>query len=252
VLQDNDSVASAASELWTAIAYDPGGTTGWALLCLHPEALNPGYRILDNVVFWTCGQFVGSDVKQGRDMALLAAAWPTAHLVVEDFILRTFRMDRVLLAPVRVTASFEASLAALESAICCSTWAKHRCSNDINLHGCRPRSRALTSDEEKQGLPNGGGYYLQQPSLAMSTLTDERLQAAEQAMSQGAAGLGGAGLGFYSATRGLPHARDAVRHVLTFARREAQARSRGRSLVVPGGRWHGLGEPDALPDVDPE
>lgn len=220
-------------ELFTIIGYDPGGTTGWALVSLYPEALDPGYRILDNVVFWTCGQFVGSPLSQGREMALLAAAWPTAHIVVEDFILRTFRQDRVLLEPVRVTESFGASLGALEQAVCCGQWAKHNCRNDINLMGQRPRSQAIGQNGVTQAT---GGYHLQQPSLAMSTLTDERLQDAERAMP-GAAGIGGAGLGFYSATRGLPHARDAVRHVLTFARREAQARTRSRSLVTPSGLW---------------
>lgn len=216
-------------ELWTCIAYDPGGTTGWGLLALYPEALNPGYRILDNVVFWTCGQFVGSAVSQGRQMALLAAAWPTAHIVMEDFILRAFRQDRILLEPVRVISSFEASLAALETAICCGNWAKHNCQNNIDLSEYPARSTH---------------YFLQQPSLAMSTMTDERLRAAEEAAlsvragngaGTGSGGVGGAGLGFFSATRGLPHARDAVRHMLTFARREAQARSRGTSLCGPAG-----------------
>ena len=75
---------------------------------------------------------------------------------------------------------------------------------------------------------SGAGYYLQQPSLAMSTMTDERLKLAEQSAK---------GLGFHSSTAGLPHARDAARHGLTFARREAHARARGRSLVVPYGVW---------------
>ncbi len=228
---------SDTEELWTTIWYDPGGTTGWALLSLYPEALTPGYRILDNVVFWTCGQFVGPSVRQGREMALLAAAWPTAVIGFEDFILRTMRMDRVLLEPVRVTESAIASLAALEQAVCCGQWAKHRCTNEIKLNDYPPRTAEARVKEGK--LVGAPGYHLQQPSLAMSTMTDERLLDAEQAMlrGKGAGGLGGAGLGFYSATKGLPHARDAVRHALTFARREAQARSRGRSLHLPGGLW---------------
>lgn len=238
-----DAAAAAADEeqeLFTVIGYDPGGTTGWCLISMYPEAVNPGYRILDNVVFWTCGQFVGSALAQGREMALLAAAWPNAVIVVEDFILRAYRQDRILLEPVRVTESFAASLAALEQAICCGQWAKHKCSNDIHLMGSRPRSQAIGQNGVTLAH---GGYHLQQPSLAMTTITDERLQSAERAMvlgagGRGSGGLGGVGLGFYSATRGLPHARDAVRHCLTFARREAQARSRGKSLVVPTGLWN--------------
>lgn len=228
------------TDLFTVIAYDPGGTTGWALLSLYPEAVNPGYRILDNVVFWTCGQFVGRTVAQGREMALLAAAWPSAHIVVEDFILRTYRQDRVLLEPVRVTSSFEASLASLEQAVCCGQWAKHKCTNDINLIGYPPRSSEVQQNQVDRWWrgegPQPHGYFLQQPGLAMSTMTDDRLQAAERAMHS-AAGVGGAGLGFFSATKGLQHARDAVRHALTFARREAQARTRGKSYVLPTGRW---------------
>jgi hypothetical protein len=239
--------AEEADDLLTIIAYDPGGTTGWGLLSLYPEAVNPGYRILDNVVFWTCGQFVGSVLSQGRQMALLAAAWPTATLVFEDFILRTFRMDRVLLDPVRVTESALASLAALEQAVCCSQWAKHRCGNDIQLNGYPPRSHEAYVDKGAVLPGTENGYHLQQPGLAMSTLTDERLKAAEDAMSAargtaGASGLGGVGLGFHSATKGLPHARDAVRHMLTFARREAQARTRSRSLLLPGGKYRGAEE----------
>ncbi len=223
-------------DLFTVLGYDPGGTTGWALLSLHPEAINPGYRILDNVVFWTCGQFVGTDAAQGRDMALLAAAWPHAQIVVEDFILRTERKDRELLTPVRVTTAFETALSGLEETQCCN----HACKNGISLaseigragSGVHRRTFARRPDSAQRGVR--GGYYLQQPSLAKRDMPDERLQAAEQAQR--------AGVGFYSATRGMPHARDAVRHVLTFARREAAQRTRGRSLVLPDGLWPVAGE----------
>ncbi len=52
-------------------------------------------------------------------------------------------------------------------------------------------------------LGPAGRTYLQQPALAKTTMTDERLKLA----------------GYFERTVGRPHARDAVRHGLTFLRR---------------------------------
>jgi hypothetical protein len=78
--------------------------------------------------------------------------------------------------------------------------------------------------------------------MAMTTMTDARLLAAEQSLAAvrgvtaGAGGGGKAGFGFYSATAGRPHARDALRHVFTFAQRERAARlgKPPTSLYLPG------------------
>ena len=82
--------------------------------------------------------------------------------MVEDFILRQFTMARDLLAPVRVTAAFQYGLRALRPA--------------------NPRT-----------------YVRQQPSLAMRSVTDDRLKA----------------WGFWAPLKGAPHGRDATRHAIT-------------------------------------
>jgi hypothetical protein len=148
----------------TVVAYDPGGVTGWAVFSVHPVSLiRPEYKVLENVTHFTCGQFIGTEFAQATAMIELAREWPGAALVVEDFLLRKFDASRNLLSPVRLTAAFRYTLLSVDK-------------------------RAA---------------HMQQPSLAMTTMTDERLKAT----------------GYFERTVGVPHARDAVRHCLTFLKR---------------------------------
>jgi hypothetical protein len=160
---------------YTVLAIDPGGTTGWSIFCFDPKALvDDEVKLLASINFWTCGEVTGDEDDQVDYLETLAAAWPLADVVVEDFILRQYRQDRSLLAPVRVTASFKRAL----------RW------TGVQLPG--------------QGQTQPRRFHLQQPNLAKSAVTDTRMRAS----------------GFYQATAGKPHARDAVRHALTFARRK--------------------------------
>lgn len=162
-----------ATQAATVLAVDPGGVTGWALFCFDPKAMvDDEVKLLSSIGFWACGEYAGDECSQVDRLESLARAWPNADVVVEDFILRQFRMDRTLLAPVRITAAFKQVLRA-------------------------------TAELTDASTPNRS-FYLQQPNLAMSTVTDDRLKRS----------------GFYAATAGKPHARDAVRHALTFARRK--------------------------------
>lgn len=146
----------------TVIAYDPGGVTGWAVISVHPDALlDPDCYILDNITHFSCGQFIGNEFEHVDQMLWLADYWPSAGLVVEDFILRKFDMSRNLLAPVRLTAAFRYTL-----------------------------------------MPERF-VHIQAPQLAKTTVTDARLRA----------------MGFWEQTAGAVHARDAIRHVLTFYKR---------------------------------
>jgi hypothetical protein len=89
-------------------AYDPGGVTGWSLFAVHPIAMeDPGYRVMDNIMWWTAGEFVGPENEQVDQMVRLAASWPSARLVMEDFILQQMNMSRDLLSPVRIASKFE-------------------------------------------------------------------------------------------------------------------------------------------------
>lgn len=170
---------------YTCVAFDPGGTTGWAVFTIYPDAMkDPEYKILHNVVSWNCGQFTGSENQQLDEMLDLCAAWDEADIVSEDFILRQYRKDRELLTPVRLNAGLEYGL-----------W--------------------LAADRKAELVRP---IYLQQPSLAKSTMTDPRLKEA----------------GYLEPTAGTPHARDAVRHALTFLRRRKAANAQGRDVIRQG------------------
>ena len=210
------------------ITIDPGSTTGWAVWQVHPEALSdPEIKILDNVQYWEhgetdCGAKRGNagtssaksaveiledeagqllsgesiDVDdegtfaiQGADvlgvstsgesagvseLLQLVEGWPGAAVLMEDFILRKFDQGRDILVPIRVMAALDFGL-----------W-------------------VLGRDDQ---------VFRQQPSMAKTTVTDERLQR----------------WGFYRREGGLKHARDADRHAITFLRRCSQGKA-GRAL----------------------
>lgn len=157
------------SVLYTSIAFDPGGTTGWSVVSVHDVAMrDKDYKILENVVHRAWGQFTGPMTSQVAEMLEMVSEWETAKIVIEQFILRKFTADPCLLDPVRVTAAFEFGLA---------------------------------DRRKKRDTPRA--VIFQQPSLAMTTMTDERLRA----------------IGWLEGTAGQPHARDAERHNLTWLRR---------------------------------
>lgn len=158
-----------ALEIWgdddqyTVLALDPGGTTGWCVIGVHPEAMSGDEGIhpfgeYGNVLFWIAGEYTGSQVDQVDQIMDLATCWPNARLVTEAFKLRQLNAE---LSPVEINATVR--------------WA------------IRPR------------------YFIEQPAaLAMTTMTDERLRV----------------LGFW--VPGKEHARDAVRHGITFIKRQKE------------------------------
>jgi len=167
LMSDDDEASGWAN----VIAIDPGGTTGWSLLMCHPDALvQTDLAVLDNIEHWSHGQFTGDEDKQVRQVMELVEAWPDAAIVLEGFTLRVKRMDDDLLAPVRINAKIEFGL---------QFWP--------GLGGQR----------------NNTPVFIQSPSLAMTTATDERLKQ----------------WGYYEREGGEQHARDADRHALTFLRR---------------------------------
>lgn len=164
----------------TVIALDPGGTTGWSVMSVHPDALiDPEVSIIDNLQYWTHGQTdcgatkgnLGRSKHAGistsgeaagvAEIIGLLRAWPGAAVVIEDFIVRQFNQDRDFLAPVRITGAI-------------SQWLWQ-----------------LSRD-----------YYVQQPAFAKTTATDARLKQ----------------WGIYNQSGGLVHARDADRHAIVFLR----------------------------------
>lgn len=178
----------------TVIALDPGGTTGWSMMRVHPDALDPGapdVKILANIQNWSHGQIdcgstrgnLGRSEIEGvstsgeaagiRRITDLIAAWPDAAIVIEDFVLRQFDQKRDLLSPVRITAGVNQYL----------WW----------------RSRT---------------YHIQSPGDAKTTATDARLKS----------------WGLYDSHGGMQHARDADRHAITFLRKASMNNPKGKEL----------------------
>jgi hypothetical protein len=169
-----------ADDMVIIIAFDPGGTTGWSVFSFWNNCMAPGEKLLPWLHSWSCGEITGPEDHQVDQMIELVEGWPMgADVVVEDFILREFRRGRELLSPVRITAAFAYQLRWL---------------------GRPKRGRG------REGGATPRRPILQQPSLAMTCITDDRLR----------------NIGLYPPTKGKPHARDAVRHALTWARRKKE------------------------------
>jgi hypothetical protein len=185
----------------TVIGIDPGGTTGWSVMVVHPEALvDRDVPVLGNIEYHGNGQItsIPTNGKAVKALELSIAErlavrsliadvlirWPGSALVIEDFLLRKRTMDRELLSPVRLTAILEWEVENL----------------DLHMHLVR-----------------------QQPSQAKGVATDERLRQ----------------WGLYKRAGGMQHARDADRHAITFLRTAKQRGSvRGAAwphLYTPSG-----------------
>jgi hypothetical protein len=211
--------------LYTVIAIDPGGTTGWCVMSTFPVVMGPppfdrwlrergatlpsteadrlawkqelanaaGFKLLENIAHFEVGQFSGDEDDQADAICELISAWPVESVILlERFKLRTYRMDDALLSPVRMNAIIQNRIRRLD------------------IPGRNPRSVKRRP-------------VYQDPPMALNSVTDDRLRS----------WWGGR---LFNATRGLPHGRDATRHALTYLRREREARSRGKSLEV----WPGV------------
>jgi len=166
--------AGVEEELYQVIALDPGGTTGWSLFQVHPDAMtgDPEIPVFPNIQWWTAGEFTGTQDKQVDEIVELVESWPQARLVTEQFILRQMN---ALLDPVEINAILR--------------WA------------VRPR------------------YWVQQqPGLAMSTVTDARQKS----------------WGFW--VPGKEHARDAVKHNITYLKRRKEAAVKAARLAAAAAR----------------
>lgn len=192
------------------IALDPGGTTGWSLFEVHPEAISGktehrNVSVLKNVIRWQHGQIdcgsqrgnLGTSAHAGistsgenagiGEILGLIRCFPHAAVVVEDFVIDAERLstERDFLSPVRITSALSYDL-----------WLQKR------------------------------EYRVQMPALAKSTCKDEQLKA----------------WGFYSKHGGLNHARDADRHALTFLKRASAVNRTGYALRSSA--WPALFGPD--------
>lgn len=147
---------------WLSVVwFDPGGTTGWCVMCVDGDAfLKPGLNLERRIVHSAAGEITGTLESQLDEIIDLVDLWDFAAVGTEDFVLRKYSAGRELLIPVEVNA--------------------------VLRYWCKTVRREL---------------HVQSPSLAKSTMTDERLRAAKLW------------------TIGSDHARDATRHAMTFMRR---------------------------------
>lgn len=182
-------------ELAIVTAFDPGGTTGYCVMGVHPDALtgdHPGDLHTQLAVFdygqIDCGTRhgqTGVGMRRGHDglnmpgeflgTLQMINLWEESGgcVVLEDFVLDVGKANqgRDLLLPVRIISGF-------------STLAQY-CFNGLKGHG-------------DQALEH---IFIQNRSLAKTTCTDDRLKV----------------WGLYDGHSG-PHARDAVRHAFYFLR----------------------------------
>lgn len=131
-----------APEWATVIALDPGGTTGWSVMSVYPDALSdPDVSVLKSITHHAHGQIGGNEDDQADELGDLIAVWPGSTLVIESFTLRKFTQGAELLSPVRITAKVDYII--------------HSGSRGVDHH---PRQ------------------WRQEPSLAKRTATDQRLK----------------------------------------------------------------------------
>lgn len=183
----------------TVVWYDGGGTTGWAVISVHPDALtDPECFVSDNLTFFACGEFYGNEFMQVDQMVHLAELWPGAALGVEHWILYESshgRKDENLTSLVRINAAFRYALhlRAIER-----MWA------DARRTGVPP----LTDDEGQTLRMPAPLVFRQNAALGVHSLHEDLLK---EFMYRGK--------DLHLLTRGSTHSRDATRHALTFLKR---------------------------------
>lgn len=160
-----------ATTVWT----DPGGTTGWGVMSVNPSVLTNNNRPLHLCIeHWVCGESTGNEDQMASEMLELYDMWDDAAIGMEKFHVRQMAVE---LSPERIRAKVEYGLWLAEK------WE----AEDVGREVGRPRR-----------------LWLQEPSLAKSTLTDDRQR------------------DYKLWEPGKDHKRDAIKHCYTFLQRARQ------------------------------
>lgn len=173
-----------ASGWATTVWVDPGGTTGWGVMSVYPELLVTDKPVHKNIVHWSCGDTHGNENQMASEMLQLFDLWEDAAVGIEQFDLRQMAVQ---LSPVSITGKIEYGLWLMEK------WA---------------------AEEEEREMGRGRFVFKQTPSLAKTTLTDDRQR----------------DMGLW--VPGPDHKRDAIKHCFTFLNR-AQKIPRMRYAAWP-------------------
>lgn len=131
----------------TTVWVDPGGTTGWGVMSVNPEALVGTRPIHQCVEHWTCGDFKHNENVMTSEMLALYDLWNDAAIGIESFRIRKFLTHDDFLSPVRMRSKIEYGLWLMEK------W---------------------SADEDGRAMGRGRHLWTQEPSLAKRTLTDDR------------------------------------------------------------------------------
>lgn len=96
--------------MWCEVlAFDPGGTTGWAVLCIKPKDLISDKPITKRLLtHYAAGQIVGGEMTQVDQAVELIDVWPNAAVVSESFqqrIRNTGLETDPAYSPVRINAT---------------------------------------------------------------------------------------------------------------------------------------------------
>jgi hypothetical protein len=80
-----------ANDSWCEVlAFDPGGTTGWSVMCIKPrDLINPKKELTRRALeHYAAGQIVGGELIQVDQCVELIDIWPNAAVVSESFVQR--------------------------------------------------------------------------------------------------------------------------------------------------------------------
>jgi hypothetical protein len=179
---------------------DPGGTTGWCIITVHPDALLlRDVPVLLNISHCAAGHIGGkSEPENIRAIMSLIEEWPGLTVGVESFRLRSRVASSELLSPVRITSVVE--------------------------YGCWLDRRLVLR---------------QTPETAKSAFPDERLCKLGFYRGRGVGGKGddSAGGRLSLSKMGLEgdHAYDALRHALAHLKRCKEQPWRAKRVLADGG-----------------
>lgn len=194
----------------TVIALDPGGTTGWSVMSVHAEALyDPEVPLLDNILFWQHGQIDCGSKTGNRGVSGMGD--------IEDGVSTSGEAAGVneIISLIR---AWPGAIVVIEDFVV----RQFNASRDF-LAPVR-----ITAAVNQYMYNQNRAVFFQQPSLAKSSATDERLRI----------------WGLYERSGGLQHARDADRHAVTFLKRiKSNAQSPNKAKKV------GLYLPELAPHI---